>query len=94
MKSIMRHFSYYLFIINIIAFCIIYIDKQKARNKKWRVSEKCIFFVSFIGGGLGTFISMLIFRHKTKKWYFIIGIPCIIILQICLLFIVLKFLQS
>jgi uncharacterized membrane protein YsdA (DUF1294 family) len=78
--------------INIIAFYIICIDKRKAINKKWRISEKFIFFISFIGGSLGTYVSMFIFRHKIKKWYFIIGIPCIIILQISILFAIFKLL--
>ena len=78
----MRYFIYYLIIINIAAFIITFADKRKAVKNKYRISEKALFVLSVIGGSMGAFTAMLLFRHKTKKWYFIYGIPFIIIIQI------------
>ncbi|GAA0826109.1 DUF1294 domain-containing protein [Clostridium tertium] len=73
---------YYLFIINIIAFTIVYIDKQKAIKKQWRIRESTIIFISLIGGSIGTYLGMYSFRHKTKHLKFTLGIPIIILIQL------------
>ena len=72
----------YFIIINIIGFLIMYIDKQKAKAHAWRIPEKTLFLVSLLGGSLGTWCGMYLFRHKTKHWYFVIGMPLILFLQI------------
>lgn len=77
---------YYLLLINIIAFIIIYIDKQKAIKHKWRIKESTLFFISIIGGSLGTLIGMYTFHHKTKHIKFTLGIPFILIVQIILIY--------
>ncbi|NMC56564.1 MAG: DUF1294 domain-containing protein [Eubacteriaceae bacterium] len=86
----MKYLIYYLLFINIIAFVAVFIDKQKAKKNRYRISEKALFILASIGGSIGTYISMLIFRHKTKKWYFKIGIPFIIIIQIILAYYLIK----
>ena len=60
------------------------VDKSAAKRHKWRVPEKNLFAVSLLGGAVGTLISMLLFRHKTKHKRFMIGIPLIILAQISL----------
>ena len=45
-------------------------------------SENTLFAFTFLGGGVGTILGMYIFRHKTKKLKFIIGMPAILILEI------------
>ena len=59
-----------------------YIDKQKAKKGHWRIPEKTIFLITVLGGGIGTISGMYIFRHKTKKMPFVIGLPVITILEI------------
>lgn len=58
------------------------IDKSKAERHAWRISEKTLFLVSLLGGSTGTWAGMYIFRHKTKHWYFVVGMPAILIIQI------------
>ena len=58
------------------------IDKKKAEKGKWRIQEKTIFIVTLLGGGIGTISGMYIFRHKTKKLQFTVGLPVITILEI------------
>lgn len=72
----------YLILINVITLLAMYIDKQKAKKSKRRISEKTLFTLAFLGGGIGGIAGMYIFRHKTKKTRFIIGFPAIVIFEI------------
>ena len=56
-----------------------------AQHQKRRVPEKVLFLLSALGGSVGMYLGMFTFRHKTKHWYFVIGIPAIILLQAGLL---------
>lgn len=44
-----------------------YVDKQKAKNHKWRIKEKTLFFFALIGGSVGGFLGMFFFHHKNRK---------------------------
>ena len=68
----------YLFAVNILALAMMGIDKWKAANHGWRIPEAHLFIISLMGGSLGAFLGMYIFRHKTKKWYFRYGFPLIL----------------
>ncbi len=72
----------YLFIINLIAFLSMLIDKKKAKLGKWRIPENTLFLYAFLGGTIGSIIGMQVFRHKTKKAKFKYGMPALLILQI------------
>lgn len=74
-------FLTYLIVINIITFITIIIDKRKARKKNYRISENILIFLSIIGGSLGIILAMTVFRHKTKKKKFYIGVPIIYLLN-------------
>ncbi|MBQ2061754.1 MAG: DUF1294 domain-containing protein [Oscillospiraceae bacterium] len=72
----------YLVIINVIAFTVFGADKAKAKRNAWRVPEKMLFLLALLGGGLGAFLGMRVFHHKTKHWYFQVFIPLILVLEI------------
>lgn len=74
----------YLVIINLIAFLTFGADKRRARKDKWRVRERTLFLLAIIGGSVGALLGMYVFHHKTKHWYFCVGIPAILVLQIVL----------
>ena len=76
----------YLLIINLIGFALMGIDKRKAIHHKYRIPEKTLFLTALLGGSIGSILGMQTFRHKTKHWYFVIGMPAILILQILLVF--------
>lgn len=78
-------FIYYLLAINIIAFIIYGIDKWKAKKNRWRIPEKTLLLLAAIGGSIGSWVGMMIWRHKTKHLKFTIGVPLIFILQFALL---------
>lgn len=74
----------YLLIMNIIGLAVMGIDKRKAIKGAWRIKEATLFLVSALGGSVGTLAGMYVFRHKTKHWYFVVGMPAILIIQIAL----------
>ena len=75
----------YLAIMTVVGLIIMKVDKVKAQKQAWRVKEATLFLVSAIGGSLGTWAGMYIFRHKTKHWYFVVGMPAIFIIHVVLL---------
>lgn len=75
--------------LNLAAFLTFGADKKRAKRHEWRISEKVLFLLAALGGSAGAVIGMLVFRHKTKKWYFRIGIPLILIAETVLLAVIL-----
>ena len=72
----------YFFVMNMTGLLLMGMDKMKAKRKQWRIPEKMLFLCSILGGSVGTWAGMYLFRHKTKHWYFVIGMPLIFIVQI------------
>ena len=75
----------YLVVMTIVGLVIMKADKVKASKQKWRVKESTLFLISLLGGSLGTWLGMYLFRHKTKHWYFVVFMPLILIGHIALL---------
>lgn len=71
----------YFVVINIVGFVIMGIDKAKAKANAWRIPEKTLLFIALIGGSIGVWLGMEIFRHKTKHWYFKYGVPAIFLVE-------------
>ncbi len=71
----------YLLLINAVGFVIMLIDKRRAQKNLWRISESTLLTVAILGGSIGSYAGMKVFRHKTRKPKFSIGIPVIILLQ-------------
>ena len=72
----------YVIILNIIGFFLMGIDKRKAIKRAFRIPESTLFIVALIGGSLGSLLGMYVFHHKTRHWYFVYGMPAILILHI------------
>ncbi|EKQ53422.1 MULTISPECIES: DUF1294 domain-containing protein [unclassified Clostridium] len=82
----------YFLIINFIGFIIMLVDKQRAIHKEWRIPEKTLIGISILGGSIGMLIGMSTFRHKTKHKKFTVGVPFILLMQIGLTILYLKYL--
>lgn len=83
----MREYIYiiicvYLIAVNFLAVGLTLYDKRAAKKREWRVKERTLLLVSFLGGSIPMFVTMLGIRHKTKHSKFMVGIPVIIIVQI------------
>lgn len=85
----MTYFLIYLAAVNFAAFVMYGIDKRKAIRGKWRTPESVLLGVAVIGGSLGAWAGMYVFRHKTRYKKFVIGVPLVIIFQAAVFFLVL-----
>ncbi|MBQ1419121.1 MAG: DUF1294 domain-containing protein [Firmicutes bacterium] len=74
---------------NLIVFCVYGLDKYKAKKDKWRIPEKTLLLLAFFFGGLGAFLGMRVFRHKTKHRLFTIGVPLCLLLNLAALYVLL-----
>ena len=83
----------YILIVNVITFFIMWFDKHEAKIGDWRVPEKTLFLLVLLGGGIGGIAGMYAFRHKTRKWYFKIGFPAILIIQVIVIIYVRKLIE-
>ena len=85
----------FFIVTNVIAFLIMFWDKSRSRKKHAeRVSEGLMFFLATICGSIGVLVGMYAFRHKTRKWYFVTGIPLLIVENISLLFVIYLFMSE
>lgn len=82
----------YGIIMNLLAFLLYGIDKWSARHDLRRIPEKVLLGIAAIGGSLGAFAGMRLFRHKTRKTKFYLGVPILLFLQICVVVVVMTFL--
>lgn len=57
-------------LLSVIAFCMYAADKKKAKKGAWRIPEKVLLGLGFLGGSIGALLGMKLLRHKTKHWYF------------------------
>lgn len=74
-----------LLTVNLIGFLLMGIDKQSAVKHKYRIPEFSLWFIAIIGGAVGLFIGMNLFRHKTKHILFVLGMPVLIIIHLGLI---------
>ena len=74
----------YLILMNLIGFGLMGVDKQRARRMDWRIPEKVLFGAALLGGSVGAWAGMYLFHHKTRHWYFVVGMPLILAVQAAL----------
>jgi uncharacterized membrane protein YsdA (DUF1294 family) len=86
MNNVILTIAIYFICINILGLAIMGIDKYKAKKKAFRIPEATLFSVAIFGGSLGTTLGMFLFRHKTRHWYFLYGMPLILLIQIAIVY--------
>jgi len=57
-------------VLSIVSFAIYGWDKRQAQHDGWRVPEKNLHILSFLGGWPGALLGQRVFRHKTRKQSF------------------------
>lgn len=75
----------YLLIINAVSLLLMLTDKRCAQKDLWRIPEKTLFTAALFGGSIGSILGMYLFRHKTRHWYFVAGMPAILVFQVALI---------
>ncbi|WP_067843388.1 DUF1294 domain-containing protein [Amphibacillus sediminis] len=81
----MEVITFYLLLINIVGLMIMKIDKKRAKQHHWRISERTIWLIALIGGAIGVLLGMKTYRHKTKHTTFRFGLPVLALIQVSLL---------
>ncbi|MDV3427636.1 MAG: DUF1294 domain-containing protein [Bacillota bacterium] len=76
------YLKYYFILMNILGFLFMYIDKEKAKNGKLRIKESILIIAAVIGGSLGSYAGMQIFRYKSEHGEFKYGILLIILIHL------------
>lgn len=75
----------YLAAVNLLAFVLYGVDKLKARQGRWRISEATLLLLAAIGGALGAWVGMQLWRHKTQHPRFRYGVPLLLLVWLVLL---------
>ena len=76
---------YYFVCVNVLTFLVYGIDKWQARQGKWRISEATLLLFAVIGGSIGAWLGMRVWRHKTMHKKFKYGIPAILMIHIIII---------
>ena len=92
---------YILICINVVTFLIYGIDKSKAKQGCWRISEATLLTLAVIGGSIGALLGMQVWHHKTMHkggtrdvdniaggYQFKYGLPLILLAQIALIYLI------
>ena len=69
-------------VMNLAGFFIMGMDKKRARNNQYRISEQTLWNVAFLGGAIGATAGMKHYRHKTKHAQFKYGLPLLAIIEL------------
>lgn len=72
-------------VINIVTFGVYALDKNRAQNSEFRISERTLLLLAALGGALGAYLGMNIFRHKTQHVRFKIFVPTMLVVQVAVL---------
>lgn len=81
----MLYLSFYYLLVNIICFFLMGSDKKRAIRGEWRIKESTLWLVALLGGAVGGYLGMRVYRHKTKHTSFAILFPLIACAHIVLL---------
>ncbi|HEX3077629.1 MAG TPA: DUF1294 domain-containing protein [Lachnospiraceae bacterium] len=87
-----KYILLYLLIMNLAGFTSMGIDKKRARKQKWRIPERTLFTVAFLGGSIGSILGMRYYRHKTLHKKFTYGMPFILMIQVACSILLVKYL--
>lgn len=90
-KTLLLFLIFHILSINITTFIAYGVDKKAAINKTWRVPEKDLHSLEFLGGWIGAFVGQKFFKHKTSKKSFQATYKLMIVLEFLAIFGLLKY---
>ena len=72
-------------LINLLVFILYGVDKRRAKKQQWRIPERTLLLGTWLMGGVGAWLAMRTFRHKTKHLVFQISAPVGAVLSIAVM---------
>jgi len=81
---------YLLIGMNVLTFLVYGIDKWRAVQGRWRISEATLLMLAVVGGSIGALLGMKVWHHKTMHKKFKYGLPLILVVQIVLIYLIYK----
>lgn len=84
-QTLIHYILIYLVTINVATFFVYGIDKWKAKKSKWRIREAALLGLAVLGGSIGAWMGMNVWRHKTQHKKFRYGVPAIILVQLAII---------
>lgn len=76
----------YLAGVNLLTFIAFAVDKAKAAARRSRIRIVWLLALAFAGGSVGGLLGMYLLRHKTRKDYFTLGLPLMLLTQVLAVF--------
>ena len=92
-KTILLFLVIHLIAINVSTFIAYGVDKRAAQQGQWRVSERDLHMLEFLGGWIGAFIGQRFFHHKTSKKSYQAAYNFIIVIEFAAIWAILKYLR-
>ncbi|MBE6458402.1 MAG: DUF1294 domain-containing protein [Alphaproteobacteria bacterium] len=92
-KTILLFVVFQLISINITTFFAYWFDKRAAQKGAWRVPERDLHILEFLGGWIGAWIAQRLFRHKISKKSYQVMYKLMIVMEFVAVFFILKFLH-
>ena len=82
MPELIKILIIYLIVANVVTFFVYGVDKWNAKRSKWRIREAALLLLAALGGSIGAWLGMKVWRHKTLHKKFKYGIPLILAAQL------------
>lgn len=92
-KTVMLFVVYQLVFINLTTFIAYRADKRAAVRGAWRVPERDLHTLEFLGGWLGAWIAQKVYRHKTSKKSYQAMYKLMIVMEFAAVYVILKYLS-
>ncbi len=80
--------AWWILIDSIVTFAVYGYDKKCARRSRWRISERTLLGLAFLGGTPGALAGMFFFHHKTKKGSFLLKFAIVVLAQIGIIYLI------
>ena len=92
-KTMLLFVVFQLIFINYSTFIAYWVDKRAAVRGDWRVPERDLHMLEFLGGWLGAYAAQRVFRHKTAKKSYQMTYKLMIVMEFAAVYLILKFLH-
>ncbi len=70
---------------NAYVFIVMGRDKRRAKLHQQRIPEASLLFMGAVFGGIGLYVGMRVFHHKTSHLKFVIGAPLLMLMNFLLI---------